>query len=464
MINSLKKLPNFPILTAIIAAICIAIQTFSGTDSTVILERMNVLDNWILLPIYFVATNVFHLGWAHLGLNLFLWAVFASRYESRHGPLKLAILIVCASLLGGIVETIISNVRFAGLSISIFALLAAFIVDELLEQPQFLEKSRFFTCAIAGVLVFLIIGIEAAIAFAGSYPSAVGAHVGGAMAGLFSKLGLGGSSTQSRNGMPFRAMQPQDVGPVLDIIFDFDEDDGEEAEESFERSLANKYVVEIDGRIAGMTGFTIDDHGPGIAWLSWTYVHKDFQRQGIAFEMMQEVRHKLDKAGIRKVFIATSDYICEDTGKDIYKPARHFYENKLNATREIVVKDYYSPGESKYVYSLPVREPVGSPVQQLQGIYPLFIDLLEADESEGGYVIGWDESDDAIDQTSTLMSLVEEARQKNGHAVFVTMPSGLSANGASYLTAAGFRQVGRITDYYAFGVDDTYWAYYMSGD
>ncbi len=446
----------------LVGGICLVVFGFSLTTPRDFLSVIAPETNWILSPLYFVGTNFLHLSWGHLLVNLVLWALLASRYEMKEGSLKLLGLIGLASIIGGFAEWVFNDLQFSGLSISIFALVAVYVFDWLSEHLYFFGRSRFFTCTAAALLIFLMIGIEAVIAYSGGYKTAVAAHVGGAMAGLFSKLGMG--SRGPGNGFPFRAMRPDDVGPVLDIIFEFDEDDGEEAEESFERSLDHKFVVEIDGRIAGMTGFTIDDHGSDIAWLSWTYVHNDFKRKGIAFEMMQAIREKLERAGIRKVFIATSDYICEDTGKDIYKPARSFYENKLNATREIVVKDYYGKGESKYVYSLPVRDHSGAPVQQGQGIYPLFIELLEADESEGGYVIGWDETERALDQTAALLKLIEQGRQKNAHAIFVTMPSGLSANGATSLTAAGFKQVGRITDYYAFGVDDTYWAYYLAGD
>lgn len=452
----------FPWVTIVIGAISLAIFAFTLTSPSQFLATLSPERTWILFPFYFVGTNFLHLSWGHLLINLVLWGLFAGRYELEQGALKLLGLVILASILGGLAEWAFNDLKFSGLSISIFALIAASIFDWLSEHPYFFGRSRFFTCAVAALLIFLLIGIEAVIAFSGGDKTAVAAHVGGAMAGLFSKLGMG--SRASGGGFPFRPMRHDDVGAVLDIIFEFDEDDGEEAEESFQRSLEHKFVVEIDGRIAGMTGFTVDDHGSDIGWLSWTYVHDDFKRQGIAFQMMQSIREKLERAGMRKVFIATSDYICEDTGKDIYKPARNFYENKLNATREIVVKDYYGKGESKYVYSLPVRDHSGAPVEQGQGIYPLFIELLEADESEGGYVIGWDETERALDQTAALLKLIEQGRQKGAHAIFVTMPSGLSANGASSLTAAGFKQVGRITDYYAFGVDDTYWAYYFDGD
>lgn len=453
-----KPSHKFPILTVLIAGLCIVLFTI-GTDSFRIMQQYLTPErHWFLAPVYFFATNFFHLSTAHLGLNLVIWIIIAGRYERLNGPAKLAVLMILASLLGGSLEWITSDLNFAGLSVTIYALLAAYIHDEVTASGRFSASGKFFTCLMSLVLVFVIIGIEAIMAYPTGQKTALGAHVGGALAGLFSKFSRG---TTTQNGMTFRPMVAEDIDPVLGIIFEFDEDDGEEAQVSFSETLQHKYVVDINGRAVGMSGFTIDDHGPGIAWLSWTYVDENHQRQGIGFFMMQQIRDELMNANIRKVFIATSDYKDEDDGTDIYAPARNFYERKLNARREMVVKDYYDRGESKYVYSLPVIEPTGSPVVQGEGFYPVFIDLHNADESETGFVIGWEETQTPQDQTGALMGLLDQARQKNGHAVFVSMPSGLSVNGASYLTAAGFKQIGRVSDYYAFGVDDTYWAHYF---
>jgi len=132
------------------------------------------------------------------------------------------------------------------------------------------------------------------------------------------------------------------VKPILEIIYDHDEDDGEEAEEAFSRSLSDKYVMEFEGRVMGMTGFRADDHSPQTAWLSFTYIHDYFRKKGNAYWMMLELRNVLDAQGIKRLFIATSDYEDEETGEDIYLPARNFYEHKINAERELRVDDYYA--------------------------------------------------------------------------------------------------------------------------
>ena len=180
-------------------------------------------------------------------------------------------------------------------------------------------------------------------------------------------------------------MEESDVAPILEIIYDHDEDDGEEAEEAFEETLADKYVITYEGRVMGMTGFKADPHMPQTAWLSFTYIHDYFRRKGNAYWMMLELRHVLQSAGVRHLFIATSDYVDEDTGEDIYLAARNFYEDKLNARRELRLENFYAPGEAKYIYSLPVGDPdelnKGTPDIPTENTVR-FVGLEEAPESD----------------------------------------------------------------------------------
>ena len=282
------------------------------------------------------------------------------------------------------------------------------------------------------------------------------------MAGLFSALGLG--KRRSESGLEFRPMGPGDVDEVLDIIHAFDEDDAAEAQASFERDMSCKYIVEAGGAIIGMSGYTVAEGASGVAWLSWTYVREDSRRRGAAFYMMMELRRVLEKKGFRKVFIATSDYKDEDTGEDIYAPARRFYERKLNARRELMIRDYYDVGESKYIYSLPVIDvPMeGAPADR--SFHAEFSDIGLADESETGFVLLWDETQDASPQKANLAKLIDRAKAKNAHAIFASLPPALSDNARTDLSVAGFSQIGKLHDYYAAGADDVYWALWFEGD
>ena len=335
-------------VTFVIAALCAFFFVFASPSSLAVFEYPDApLIEALLLPVRFIYASFLHTDMLHLGLNLLVWILLGIEVEPQTGSRRFLGLYVLAVLMGGAVEGLFFGLAFAGLSAACFALLS-WIIWTSLARGKDMKSAAIAIAIIAGVLVTETFIAE--IVRPGS--TAYGAHVGGSVAGLFASLGLGGQRT--RDGMTFRPMKHIDVGAVLDIIFEFDEDDGEEAEDSFARGLEHKYVIEIEGRVAAMSGFTPEDQAQGVAWLSWTYVHPDYQRHGVAFYMMTELREVLEKGGYRKVFIATSDYKDEDTGEDVYGPARKFYERKLNARREIVVKDYYDVGESKYVYSLPV--------------------------------------------------------------------------------------------------------------
>lgn len=451
----IKELIRFPVTLSIIL-LCLGMFFMSGPETLSRFEYPNAsLLEAVLLPVRLLYASFLHTDIVHLGLNLAVWSLLGMEVEPEVGSSRFVLLYVFATLLGGAVEGAFFDLSFVGLSAACFALLA-WIVWNALARTKGMRGAIIAIGIIAGIL--LVETLIAEIVRAGS--TAYGAHVGGSVAGLFAALGLG---HKSHNGMTFRPMKHGDVSPVLDIIYDFDEDDGEEAEESFERGLQNKYIIEIEGRVAAMSGFSHEDQAQGVAWLSWTYVHPDYQRHGVAFYMMQQLRDVLEKGGYRKIFIATSDYVDEDTGEDVYAPARKFYQSKLNARREIVVKDYYDVGESKYVYSLPVIDVHTEPAPMDDSFHPQFVDLDLADESETGYVILWDESQQRSDQTVALKSLIDKARSKGAHAVFLTLTPTLSHNAKTDLTLAGFTQIGKLSDYYAPGVDDIYWALYFDG-
>ena len=444
------KFSNFRApFTLIIAGLCVL--AYFTVDSFIVFEWQNWPNFWFLSPIYFLLASLLHTDGFHLTVNLIIWIVLGFEFERKYGTSKLVLVYVAAVLLGGFVETIRANLDFVGLSAACFGVFSALLFN------QKLTNSRLNTCVIATSLIFGLIILEAALTGWQNSTVAWGAHLGGAMAGFFSSLGLG-----KRHATPgFRPMREDDIAPILDIIYDFDEDDGEEAENSFRESLANKFVVEHNGQPIAMTGITVDDQAQNVAWLSWTYVHPDFQRQGIAFSMMQDVRDLLEQMGVRKVFISTSDYKDEDDGSDVYGPARRFYEHKLHAKREIVIQDYYDKDESQYVYSLPVIDYQSDPVEVDKGFHPVFVSIEQGDESETGYVVGWEETQMPQDQTANLTGLIDQARSRGAHALFVSLPSHLSYNGARDLTEAGFSMIGRLTDFYAPGVDDMYWAYYF---
>ena len=66
-------------------------------------------------------------------------------------------------------------------------------------------------------------------------------------------------------------MQPRHMRRVVEIIAQTDEDDAAEAEKSFAgNGTDNMFVLQDQGNIFGVIGFSLDEQMPDLAWLSWT--------------------------------------------------------------------------------------------------------------------------------------------------------------------------------------------------
>lgn len=281
------------------------------------------------------------------------------------------------------------------------------------------------------------------------------------LGGMFG--GGGPANGQGGSDLPvLRAMTPADLDTVYKIIYAFDEDDADEARSDFQRGEGRYFVFATRDEIVGCAGFSLDEETLGAAWLSWTYVAEAHQRNGHGTAMMIALRGFLEAAQARRLFIDTSDY--KEDGVDIYAPARSFYEDHLQARLEIVIEDFYQPGEAKYIYSLPVLEDDIAPPGDYSDydaahLHLEFRDIAPAAESETGYVVAWAESDEpASDPVADLSRWVERARAKGGHLLSINLPSGLAKAHTHVLSGAGFTYLGQVQDYYAPGVHDDYWA------
>jgi len=382
-----------------------------------------------LILVKLVFASFLHLNLNHLILNLGLWLVIGWHLEPQIGTKRLIFVAVLSTLVGGLLETVLIDSRFIGLSAACYGLLGVLIWQRFAEG----KGTRGFLQSL--MLVIVLAALD--MAFNSSISSqqvANAAHTGGLMAGLFSSLGFGRNQGDTPNRI-FRPMEESDVAPILEIIYDHDEDDGEEAEEAFEETLADKYVMTYEGRV-----------------------------------MMLELRHVLQSAGVRHLFIATSDYIDEDTGEDIYLAARNFYEDKLNARRELRLENFYAPGEAKYIYSLPV----GDPDELNKGTLDIptentvrFVGLEEAPESDTSYVVLWEEMgpDDVEPKSSratkSFPEMIAELKTYGGKALFLSLPEYLSDNHSRELRNEGFRELGVLHEYYGAGISEVHWGQYF---
>ncbi|MBU2532660.1 MAG: GNAT family N-acetyltransferase [Alphaproteobacteria bacterium] len=259
---------------------------------------------------------------------------------------------------------------------------------------------------------------------------------------VFSMFGGGGS------GPELRPMQRGDLGGVLKIIAQHDEDDFEEARDNLRDEIDGMFVLVEKGKVIGVTGGVVDPHSDDVVWLSWTYVDIERQGQGLGTKMFRSMLDMLRADGVRKLFINTSDYM--DEGEDMYAPARAFYE-KMGATLEVTLPDYHAAGESRMTYGLDLSRRVDRS-QHPGGGAVRFVDIEELDESDAGWGLIWEEAEGVSDPAGLdpdLKRWVGEARRRNGRILYAAVPSDLCANLNEAFAEAGFVHFGRLLDYFA---------------
>ena len=249
------------------------------------------------------------------------------------------------------------------------------------------------------------------------------------------------------------------LGRVCEIIEQTDEDDAEEAAESLrDRFCEGMFVVEDNGQIVGVTGSFAPDDSDGIAWLSWTYVDESVRGSGIGNFMVNELLTKLHQEQVRKLFIATSDY--QEDGEDVYADARKFYES-MGASQELVIPNYHAENEAKIVYALSNPEVKHPPVEDDQPPRGVTFDRTgPAPESDGGIALFWADGDAGV---HGLDRLVTRTRHDGARCMFAVLPHDYSELAAAELTAHGFVEHGRLTDYYATDLHQVWWSLALSG-
>ena len=269
---------------------------------------------------------------------------------------------------------------------------------------------------------------------------------------IFSLFGSKSKSEEGpTSGRFVRPMSAGDIDDVVAIIEQHDDDDAENASESFKNSLEGMFVAVDDGRIVGVTGAVQDPEAEAICWLSWTYVDENERRKGLGQHLLDGLLFQLRKARIRKLFMATSDF-TED-GEDIYAPAKALFQ-KIGASLEMKIEDYFGPGEARYVFGLDLEKP-----SRIAEVAPtgnlIFDDLFPAAETEDGAVLTWREYQlgvDPHDGVAELDRLLKQAKDEGARFVLAAIPSDLSAGATEGLTQKGFQPTGTLKDYYQPGI------------
>ena len=270
-----------------------------------------------------------------------------------------------------------------------------------------------------------------------------------------------------------RGMCLGDLAKVIKIIEAHDEDDGEAAEAEYSDSgFDNHFVLEIDEKLVGVTGFQPVPATEGTYWLSWTYLDEQFRGQGLGKKMVLELLDKLRDKGARKLFVKVSDY--EDpSGVKIYEQAFKMYES-LGFKEEVVSLDFYDEGENQHILSLGFNENVDSQFAESSGVAdekPIirFEGLHEIAETEGAYTFQWDVKNSKSlfgKRNFSVQDLeigLDSVKNSGGRKVFLTFPSNLPLIHTP-LQTAGFKYVGCLSDYYEQGVHEFHFTHDLSGE
>lgn len=268
-----------------------------------------------------------------------------------------------------------------------------------------------------------------------------------------------------------RPLKRADVAKVVSIIEEHDEDDAEEAYHSLQNSLEGMFVLdesgafslEQSGGVFAVIGARSEPDVPDIVWLSWTYVAENKRRQGWGRKMMEQLIEMLRQNGIRKMFIATSDYV--EDGEELYGAARAFYTN-FGARLELSVPAFHDDDEAQLIYGLSL-EPPESGEDMTADIPPLtgkleFYDVNPLAESEQGFALNWRMHDEGQGENvppplEQLQHYSAEGVEHKARILLATLPSDVSKNMTNDFDQTGFQHIGHLQDYHCKGVHQEYW-------
>ncbi|MEW6529290.1 MAG: hypothetical protein AB1473_00515 [Thermodesulfobacteriota bacterium] len=257
--------------------------------------------------------------------------------------------------------------------------------------------------------------------------------------------------------MELRPLTEADVSAVLEIIRQTDEEDFESAREAYQEGLLDgQYVLTEDGKTKGVTGFEYIDGTDNSYWLTRSCLDTQLRSQGFEAPMILELLNILNESGARKVFVNTVDSVdCKRSAK--YTGERECYQS-LAFILELNYNDYFQPGESRLTYgrrvgSLYASRPTFEP--DTRGVE--LLGIAEIDQTQGGYFGEWDYTDGGtIFTVEDLSNMIGKASSAGARYLFVGFPSNLPQVD-EVLQEAGFRECGRLIDFYEDGIDEVHY-------
>lgn len=150
-----------------------------------------------------------------------------------------------------------------------------------------------------------------------------------------------------------REIEPSDLGAILNIVqsssyFSPAEVDlaCELAADRIENGLQSSYqflFAEDDGQVIGYTCYGLIPATAASYDLYWIAVSESMRGRGLGKDLLHETEELIRNVGGRHLYAETSS-------RDQYTSTQRFYET-CHYKPEAVLKDFYSSGDSKIIYS-----------------------------------------------------------------------------------------------------------------
>jgi ribosomal protein S18 acetylase RimI-like enzyme len=150
-----------------------------------------------------------------------------------------------------------------------------------------------------------------------------------------------------------REIEPPDLGAILNIVQSSGYFSPAEVElacelatDRVERGLQSSYqflFAEDNSRVLGYTCYGLIPATIGSYDLYWIAVSESVRGRGLGKMLLHETEELIRNIGGRHLYAETSS-------RAQYAPTQRFYES-CHYTAEAILTDFYSPGDSKIIYS-----------------------------------------------------------------------------------------------------------------
>ena len=259
--------------------------------------------------------------------------------------------------------------------------------------------------------------------------------------------------------LELRPMVVRDIPVAISIIREYDDDDANEAQETYGNSISDQFCLCENGTVIGVVGAKPILGTDGSFGLSWTYLHPQHRRTGKGTRMLTWMIEIMKERDGRKAFVHASDYMDPQLG-DVYGDARESYQ-QVGFAQEVRQADYYAPGESMLIYGLRLCEKeLVQVVHNMQDVK--LTDLDEIPETDGAYWLAWElVSQGQGTKPQDFQKVIDQVRSWDGRVIFMAFPSDVT-NAPPLLTAARFKTAGKLIDYYEDGIDEVHYRLEMS--